>query len=55
MGWMSLCREGGGDGQRTWVMIPQAGKGAMGDLGRNTRLTLISASAFVAIQYHDLL
>ena len=34
--YMSLSYEGGSDGQRTWVMIPQAGKGAMEDLERNT-------------------
>ena len=46
---MSLSYEGGGDDQHTWVMIPQAGKGAMKDLGRNARQPLI-----IVIRYNDL-
>ena len=47
--YVSLSYKGGGDSQRTWVLIPQAGKGAMEGLGRNTGQPLI-----IAIQYDDL-
>ena len=47
---VSLSYGGGDDGQRTWTMIPQAGKGAMEYLQRNTGQPL----QIIAIQCNDL-